>query len=48
MAWFIGFPREKRPWYPTINSENCLKYGIGMNCGKVDWYKKISSNASRI
>jgi NAD-dependent dihydropyrimidine dehydrogenase PreA subunit len=34
MAWLTGFPREKIPWYPTINSEKCLKCGICMNCGR--------------
>ncbi len=34
MPWFAGVKREEVNWYPTIDSEKCLKCGICMNCGK--------------
>lgn len=42
MAWLTGYPREKVEWYPTIDSEKCVKCGMCMNCGKsvYDWTEK--------
>lgn len=34
MAWLTGYPREKVNWFPTIDSEKCVKCGMCMNCGK--------------
>jgi len=34
MPWLAGYPREKVEWYPTIDSEKCVKCGMCMNCGK--------------
>lgn len=41
MPWLIGYPREKIDWFPTIDSEKCVKCGMCMNCGKnvFDWTK---------
>ena len=42
MAWITGYPREKVEWYPTIDSDKCVKCGMCMNCGKnvYDWTEK--------
>jgi NAD-dependent dihydropyrimidine dehydrogenase PreA subunit len=42
MAWLTAYPREKVEWYPTINSDKCVKCGMCMNCGKnvYDWTEK--------
>ena len=39
MAWFTGMPREDIPWHPNIDSDQCVKCGMCMNCGKnvYDW-----------
>ncbi len=39
MAWLTGYPREEIGWFPTIDSEKCVKCGMCMNCGKnvYDW-----------
>lgn len=39
MAWLTGYPREKVNWFPTIDSEKCVKCGMCLNCGKnvYDW-----------
>jgi len=34
MAWITGYPREKVDWFPTIDSEKCVKCGMCMNCGQ--------------
>jgi len=34
MAWLTGYPREKIEWYPTIDSEKCVKCGMCLNCGR--------------
>jgi len=34
MSWLAGYPREKVDWYPTVDSEKCVKCGMCMNCGK--------------
>jgi NAD-dependent dihydropyrimidine dehydrogenase PreA subunit len=34
MAWLVGYPREKIPWFPTIDSEKCVQCGVCMNCGR--------------
>jgi len=32
MPWLIGYPREKINWFPTVDSEKCVKCGMCMNC----------------
>lgn len=41
MPWLSGYPRERIAWYPTLDSDKCLKCGICMNCGKkvFEWTK---------
>ena len=34
MSWLSGYPREKINWFPTVNTEKCLKCGMCMNRGK--------------
>jgi len=38
MAWLTGYPRDKVPWFPSIDESKCVKCGMCMNCGK-DVYK---------
>jgi NAD-dependent dihydropyrimidine dehydrogenase PreA subunit len=34
MPWLSGYLREKIDWFPTIDSEKCVKCGMCMNCGR--------------
>jgi len=42
MAWLTGYPREKVEWFPTIDSNKCVKCSMCLNCGKnvYDWTEK--------
>ncbi len=42
MAWIAEFPREKIPWYPTIDKNKCVKCGMCMSCGR-EVYKWTNS-----
>ncbi|GAK56679.1 conserved protein [Candidatus Vecturithrix granuli] len=44
MAWLTGYPRENVEWFPTVDSEKCVKCGMCMNCGKAvyEWTDKGS------
>ncbi len=34
MPWFVGYPREKINWGPTIDDKKCVGCGLCLNCGK--------------
>jgi len=42
MAWLTGYPREQVRWFPTKDTDKCVKCGMYLNSGKnvYDWTEK--------
>jgi ferredoxin len=34
MPWLVGYPRDKIPWYPTVDQSKCIGCGVCLNCGR--------------
>ncbi len=41
MPWLVGYPRDKIPWYPTIDQSQCISCGVCLNCGRnvFEWHE---------
>jgi len=41
MPWLVGYPRDKIPWYPSVDQSKCIGCGVCLNCGRnvFEWHE---------